>query len=186
MKRLVLLVLVLAACKSSSNTKPAPAAGDDSPDTTAQRARPTARVAPELPNEVEGSNAPSLPEEHGFRHHRGDWNGSAMTDEERAAMFKQRAEKARTRMDANGDGKLSYDELKNAPGRMHFDDPAAIDTNHDGDISADELEAAMKARREQWRAQRDGQNGGSGAPAAPPAPAAAPPPTTDDPNATAP
>jgi hypothetical protein len=182
MKRLVLLVLVLAACKSSSNTKPAPAAGDDSPD-TAQRARPTGRVAPALPNEVEGSNAPSLPDERGFRHHRGDWNGSAMTDEEREAMFKQRAEKARARMDANGDGKLSYDELKNAPGRMHFDDPAAIDTNHDGDISADELEAAMKARREQWRAQRDAQTGGSGGSAAPAAPPAPPP---DDPNATAP
>ncbi|HEY1552194.1 MAG TPA: EF-hand domain-containing protein [Kofleriaceae bacterium] len=182
MKRLVLLMLVLAACKSSSNNKPAPAAGDDSPDTTAQRARPTARVAPALPNEVEGSNAPSLPEERGFRHHRGDWNGSAMTDEEREAMFKQRAEKARARLDADGDGKVSYDEVKNAQGRMHFDDPAAIDTNHDGDISADELEAAMKARREQFRAQREARNGGgSGDPAAPPAP----PPAPDD-NATAP
>jgi EF hand len=178
MKRLVLLVLVLAACKSSSNNPPAPAAGDDSPDPGAQRARPTARVAPALPNEVEGSNAPSLPEERGFRHHRGDWNGSAMTDEEREAMFKQRAEKARTRMDANGDGKVSYDEIKNAQGRMHFDDPAAIDTNHDGDISTDELEAAMKARREQFRAQRDAENGGSGAPPAPPA---APPDNTTAP-----
>jgi hypothetical protein len=184
MKRLVLLVLVVAACKSSSNTKPAPAAGDDSPDNTAQRARPTARVAPALPNEVEGSNAPSLPDEHAWRHHHGDSNGSAMTDEEREARFKQRAEQMRTRMDANGDGKVSYDEIKNAPGRMHFDDPAAIDTNHDGDISADELEAAMKARREQFRAMRDAQNGGgSGAPPAPPAPPPAPP---DDTNATAP
>jgi len=92
-------------------------------------------------------------------------------------IFKERAEKARTRMDANGDGKVSYDEVKNAQGRMHFDDPAAIDTNHDGDISADELEAAMKARREQFRAQREAQNGGSGAPPA------APP---DDGSATAP
>ena len=37
---------------------------------------------------------------------------------------------------------------------MKFDDPAALDTNHDGDISADELEAGMKARREEMRAQR--------------------------------
>ncbi|HEX4456244.1 MAG TPA: EF-hand domain-containing protein [Kofleriaceae bacterium] len=180
MKCLVLLLVVCAACKSSSNNKPAPAAGDDSPGENTERVRPTARVAPALPNEVEGSNAPSLPEERGFRHHRGDWNGSAMTDEEREAMFKQRADKARTRMDANGDGKVSYDEVKNAQGRMHFDDPAAIDTNHDGDISSDELEAAMKARREQWRAQR--QADGSGAPPAPPAP----PPAPADPGATAP
>jgi hypothetical protein len=163
MKRLVLLVLVVAACKSSSNNKPAPAAGDDSPGATEQRVRPTARVAPALPNEVEGSNAPSLPEERGWRHHRGDWNGSAMTDEEREAMFKQRAEKARTRMDANGDGKVSYDELKNAQGRMHFDNPEEIDTNHDGDISADELAAAMKARRDAFRAQRQGREGSGAA-----------------------
>ncbi len=47
-----------------------------------------------------------------------------MTDEEREAKFKDRAEKARTRMDANGDGKVSYDEVKNAQGRMRTsDDP---------------------------------------------------------------
>jgi hypothetical protein len=66
----------------------------------------------------------------------------------------------RERLDADGDGKLSYDELKNAPGRMHFDNPADIDTNHDGDISADELAAAMQARRDAYRAQRQAQNGG--------------------------
>jgi EF hand len=183
MKRLVLVLLVCAACKSSSDNKPAPAAAaaDDSAQ-TAPRARPTSRVAPALPNDVEGSNAPSLPEERWGRHHRGDWDGSAMSDEQREAMFKERAEKMRTRMDANGDGKLSYDELQNAQGRMHFDDPASIDTNHDGDISADELEAAMKARREAFRAQRQAAQGGSGG--APPAPPA-PPPAPDDNSATA-
>jgi len=160
MKRLVLLVLVCAACKSSSDSKPAPApAADDSP--AVEHARNTPRVAPSLPspNEVEGSNAPSLPEERSWRHHRGDWNGSAMTDDQRAAVMKERADKFRSRLDANGDGKLSYDELKNAPGRMHFDNPEELDTNHDGDISADELAAGMKARRDAFRAQRAAQQG---------------------------
>lgn len=159
MKRLALLVLVCAACKSSSDSKPAPApAADDSP--AAQHARIAPRVAPALPpsNDVEGSNAPSLPEQRTWRHH-GDWNGSAMTDEEREARMKERTEKFRSRLDANGDGKVSYDEIKNAPGRMHFDNPEEIDTNHDGDISTDELQAAMKARRDAFRAQRAAQQG---------------------------
>ncbi len=175
MKRLVLLLLVCAACKSSSDAKPAPAAADDTPQQAAlPRVRQSNRVAPSLPSEdgVEGSNRPSLPEDQPRRHHRGDWGGSNMTDEQREAMMKQRVDNMRSRMDANGDGKVSYDELKNAQGRMHFDDPAAIDTNHDGDISADELEAAMKARRDAFRAQRQAQQGSGAAPA--------------DPNATAP
>jgi hypothetical protein len=170
MKRLVLLLLVCAACKSSSDAKPAPAAAaDDTPQQQAAlpRTRQSNRVAPALPDDgVEGSNRPSLPEDRP-RHHRGDWGGSNMTDEQREAMMKQRAESVRSRMDANGDGKLSYDELKNAQGRMHFDNPEEIDTNHDGDISADELEAAMKARRDAFRAQRQAQQGSAAA--APPA-----------------
>lgn len=176
MKRLVLLLLVCAACKSSSDAKPAPAA-DDTPQQQAAlpRTRQSNRVAPALPDDgVEGSNRPSLPEDRPRRHHRGDWGGSDMTDEQRAAMMKERVDNMRSRMDTNGDGKVSYDELKNAPGRMHFDNPEEIDTNHDGDISADELEAAMKARRDAFRAQRQAQQQGSGA--TPPA----------DPNATAP
>ena len=180
MKRLVLLLAVCAACKSSSDNKPAPtAAADDQPADTAQRARPTARVAPALPNDEEGSNRPSLPDDRPWRHHRGDWNGSAISDEEREQMMKQRADKMRSRMDANGDGKLSYDELQNAPGRMHFDDPASIDTNHDGDISSDELEAAMKARRDAMRAQWQANHGSGAVP-----PGAPPPPPGDDPAAT--
>jgi Ca2+-binding EF-hand superfamily protein len=68
--------------------------------------------------------------------------------------MRERLNTMRTRLDANGDGKLTPDELANARGRMRFDDPTALDTNHDGDISADELAAGMKARREQRRAGR--------------------------------
>jgi hypothetical protein len=176
MKRLVLLLLVCAACKSSSDAKPAPAADDTAQQAALPRTRQTNRVSPSLPDEgVEGSNRPSLPEDQPRRHHRGDWGGSDMTDEQRAAMMKERVDNMRSRMDTNGDGKVSYDELKNAQGRMHFDNPEEIDTNHDGDISADELQAAMKARRDAFRAQRQAQQQGSGA-----APAQA------DPNATGP
>jgi hypothetical protein len=80
----------------------------------------------------------------------------AVSEEERAARMKASAEMMRKRLDTDGDGKLTPAELANAPGRMKFDDPAALDTNHDGDISTDELLAAMKARAEQRRAQRAG------------------------------
>jgi Ca2+-binding EF-hand superfamily protein len=86
-----------------------------------------------------------------------------MTDEERAAALKQRAEMMRKRLDTDGDGKLTPAELTAARGRMRFDDPAAIDTNHDGDISTDELVAAMKARADQRRAQRAGSGNADGA-----------------------
>jgi Ca2+-binding EF-hand superfamily protein len=75
----------------------------------------------------------------------------AGSGEDREAMRRQRLEQMRAKLDTNGDGKLSPEELGSATGRMRFDDPAALDTNHDGDISVDELEAAMKARREQWK-----------------------------------
>lgn len=76
-----------------------------------------------------------------------------MSDTDRAEKRRERMERMRSKLDANGDGKISVDELKNAPGRMKFDDPAAVDTDHDGFISPEELETAMKARREQMRAK---------------------------------
>jgi len=75
----------------------------------------------------------------------------------------QRMEKMKERLDTNHDGKISVDELKNSTGRMKFDDPAAIDTDHDGFISDEELRAAMKARREQMRKDRDSAGSGSAA-----------------------
>lgn len=83
--------------------------------------------------------------------------------DDRAEARHKRLEAMRDKLDTNHDGKVSPDELAAAPGRMHFDDPAALDTNHDGDISLDELEAAMKARREQMRGKwGSGQMRGAG------------------------
>jgi hypothetical protein len=96
----------------------------------------------------------TAPAEGSAAEHGGGQHGATvekMSDEDRAAARRKRLESMRQKLDVNNDGKLSVDELKNAPGRMHFDDPESIDTNHDGDISIDELEAAMKARRGQWK-----------------------------------
>jgi len=160
MKRLALLLLTVAACKTTDSApQPQPTATEPAP---AARAQP--RNAPSLavpaPLE-EGSNRPSLPDEgrhHGDRMARMDTDGDGkISPEEREAAMKQRAATMRARLDTNGDGKLTPDELANAKGRMKFDDPASLDTNHDGDISADELEAGMMARREQMREQRQQQ-----------------------------
>jgi Ca2+-binding EF-hand superfamily protein len=92
-----------------------------------------------------------------------DKNGDGViSDEERAAGMKARAEMMRKRLDADGDGKLTPAELTGARSRMRFEDPAALDTDHDGDISVDELLAGMKARADKRRAEGGG-SGGSGA-----------------------
>jgi hypothetical protein len=65
--------------------------------------------------------------------------------EDREAMRRLRVEQMRAKLDTNGDGKLSPEELGAATGRMRFDD-----------ISVDELEAAMKARRAQWKMHGSG------------------------------
>ena len=162
MKRTALLFLVLAACKTTDSTPKA-----DPAPTPPDRA-PVARTAPALPpGRPEGSAAaaPTDPRPHvpmdrpwmnrGERMAKLDTDGDGkISDEERAAGMKARAENIRQRMDANGDGKLTVDELANAQGRMKFDNPAAIDTNKDGEISTDELAAAMKARRDAARAQQ--------------------------------
>ncbi|MGE5180978.1 MAG: EF-hand domain-containing protein [Acidobacteriota bacterium] len=74
-----------------------------------------------------------------------------MSPADRQARRLERLEAMKKRLDTNGDGKLTVDELKAASGRMHFDDAAAVDTDHDGEISIDELAAAMRARRAQMR-----------------------------------
>jgi hypothetical protein len=139
-KRIALLLVVIMACKDGSKDAPPPAAEPASPG-AAQR--PTA-PRPDLA---------------------GTDSGSGSVD--RNARRHERAQAMHDRLDKNGDGKLTPDELANAepePGHraMRFDDPAAIDTNHDGDISVDELEAAMQARRDKMRAMWRGRHGSDG------------------------
>jgi hypothetical protein len=160
MKRIALLVLVLAACKTT-DSQPTPQPAPSEPTPTVRSARP-APALPAAPAPIaEGSDRPSLPPgdhawgQRGDRLARMDKDGDGkISDEERAAAMKERTERIRQRLDTNGDGKLTPDELAGSKGRMRFDDPGALDTNHDGDISADELQAGMEARREEMRAQR--------------------------------
>jgi EF hand domain-containing protein len=167
MKRFALLLVVVAACKTTDSS-PQPAPSEPATPTVRQPAPPATRPAPTLP--AEGSSAADTPEGPGRwdrrnnRLARMDTDGDGkISDAERAAAMKQRAEMMRTRLDTNGDGKLTPDELAAAQGRMHFDDPASLDTNKDGDISADELAAAMQARRDAMRAKRDAAAAGSAA-----------------------
>jgi Ca2+-binding EF-hand superfamily protein len=170
MKRIALLLLVVAsACKTDNAPQPAPVAADPIP--VAKRAAPPMpKLAEQAPL---GSDTPDDEgRHHGDRMARMDTDGDGkISDEEREAAMKERTAKMRARLDTNGDGKLTPDELANAKGRMKFDDPAALDTNKDGDISADELEAGMKARRDEMRQQRIQGRDPTGAfpPATPPA-----------------
>ena len=160
MKRIALLLLIVGACKTT-DSQPTPQPTSSEPTPTVRSARP-APALPAPPAAIpDGSDRPQLPPgDHAWGHRdrmaRFDKDGDGkLSDEERAAMMKDRTEKMRQRLDTNGDGKLTPDELANTTGRMHFDDPAALDTNHDGDISVDELQAGMEARREQMREQRN-------------------------------
>ena len=128
-KRVVLSICLVAACKDDSPapTAPAPTAPAAPVQSPAARPRPRLDVTPPV----------ATP----------DGSGAVDRDE----MRLRRAERMRDRLDIDHDGKITVDELKNATGRMKFDDPAAIDTDHDGVISDEELAAAMKARRDKWR-----------------------------------
>ncbi|HEX4422047.1 MAG TPA: hypothetical protein VH165_29245 [Kofleriaceae bacterium] len=175
----ITLTLVFAvACKTdpASSTAPsgAPSGETGAPSSKVRSGKIDVKpVRPALPASDDDDRFDAKPDRGDWRKRRDaklDTNGDGVvSDEERAAAMKQRATAMRDRLDADGDGKLTPAELANAPGRMHFDDPAALDTNHDGDISADELAAGIKAKRDARRAARNG--GGDPAPAAP-APAA--------------
>lgn len=173
MKRIALLLVVLASACKTSDSAPKPQPEATEPAQTTRAARPTPSL-PGSPGALGGPDRPQLPANGDGERHWGNRRGDRMarmdkdgdgkiTEEERAAAMKERSEKMRSRFDANADGKLTPDELANAPGRMHFDDPKALDTNHDGDISADELQAAMQARREEMRLQRQQQRAGGSA-----------------------
>jgi Ca2+-binding EF-hand superfamily protein len=177
MKRIALLLVVLvSACKTTDSApKPQPEATAPTPTARAHEARPV----PALPSspEAAGSDRPQLPSPDGDHHWGGrrgdrlarmDKDGDGkISDEERQTAMKERSEKMRARFDSNNDGKLTPEELAGANGRMHFDDPKALDLDHNGDISTEELEAGMKARRDEMRElrqeQRNGDPDGSGA-----------------------
>ncbi len=159
MKRIALLLVVLASACKTTDSAPTPPASDPAPTTAAkvQNRAPAPALTPDQPAPAAGSDG----ELGGHRHHGPrDLDGDGkISPEERTAARKERTEKMRAKFDTNNDGKLTPDELAAMPGRMKFDDPAALDTNKDGDISADELQAAMDARREQFRAQHGARGG---------------------------
>jgi hypothetical protein len=154
-------LLFVVACKEES--KPAPAAAKDTPASADTQARPRPQL-PEGPR-PEGTEDPAnrwdrrdpaLREEIREKIEERRKNREAMldtnhdgvvSDEERQQRLKPMVE----RLDANGDGKLTPDELAQSDRRMGFDDPAAVDTNKDGEISLAELDAAITARREKMR-----------------------------------
>jgi hypothetical protein len=180
----VLLVACLfaVACKSESSP-PAP----PEKATPTEVAKPERnRARPHLPDEAgsaqgdDGRRRPRLPNGEEPR----DWTDPAVQEEMRARREEQRAkreamldtnhdgvvsdderikrmEPMRERLDANGDGKLTPDELASSNRRMSVDDPAAADENHDGDISLQELDKLMTARRQQMRERWRGRGGGS-------------------------
>jgi hypothetical protein len=171
--------LFVLACKGES--KPAASAVDDTPTPT-ERAPNAARPRPALPQTADtatpgddGRERPQLPER--------DWSDPAVRDELRQMREERRREREAAldtnkdgivseeerlqrmapmhkRLDADGDGKVTPDELASSDRRMGFDDPAAVDTNNDGEISLAELEAAVTARREKMRERWRGRDGG--------------------------
>ncbi len=183
MRRALLAALFLVACKEA---KPADPAAKETPTPTEQA--PQARPRPTLPSPEPGTDdgreRPRLPGDNG------DDEGRRRRDRDPAereemrtrreerrqqreemldtnkdgvvsdAERQQRMEPMRKRLDADGDGKLTPEELTaSSDRRMGFDDPAAVDTNKDGEISLAELDVAVTARREQMRERWRGRGG---------------------------
>ena len=140
-------------------------------------------MRPQLPDQVQGDDGrvrPRLPEGQEPR----DWNDPEVREQMRAMREERRAkreamldtnhdgvvseeervkrmEPLHARLDKNGDGKLTPDEIASSERRMGFDDPGALDENNDGEISNAELDKAMTKRREDMRARWRGRGGGS-------------------------
>lgn len=100
-----------------------------------------------------GSDAPHLDDRMKALDTDGD---GKISDAERQAGRVKRATEMHAKFDANGDGKLSLEELEANPmmTRMMKRDPdalKAIDANHDGDISPEELASIMGAMRDHRR-----------------------------------
>lgn len=181
MKALICACLFVVACKGEES-KPAPAPQKPSDATPVERARPRPSLPDTPADEATAERRrPRLPEApDGDARERDDWE-SLTREERRARMLErrqlreaaldtnkdgiltpeERLKPMMVRLDADGDGKLTVEELANAQRRGRFDNPSAIDTNGDGVISAEELDAAMTERRQRLRARWRGAGGGS-------------------------
>ena len=70
----------------------------------------------------------------------------------------------RSRLDADGDGKVTAAELGDSRMARRFGDPTALDTDKNGDISAQEMDTAMEHMRDRMRERRREWNGSGSAP----------------------
>lgn len=174
--------LFVVACKGEES-KPAPAAKKPSDATPVERSRPRPSL-PETPEAVAPAPdrpRPQLPQRETPR----DYTDPEVMEEMQARWEERRKRREEMldtnkdgvvspeerharlqpmvdRLDKNGDGKLTPDELSGSGRhRMRFDDPAAVDANKDGEISLAELDAAVTERREKMRARWRGRGGGS-------------------------
>jgi EF hand domain-containing protein len=143
MKSLALAIVVLAAgCKTDP-----PAPGGGSTDQSAAKPR-SGKVDLPAPHPATGSDpapAPATTSPEPAETPPPAPAAPPPTDEQRATLSRRRAEAIRNKLDTNGDGKLTVDELKATPAARRID-PEATDTNHDGEISVDELDAMMAKR----------------------------------------
>lgn len=170
----VLACALAAGCKDSSSSSSAGSAEQAEP--SAEANKPKGRSGkvdfgprrPALPGDgdkAEGSGEerprerPSLAdldERRKSRMQQFDTNGDGqVSEDERKAARRKRAEDLRKAADTNGDGKVTPDEL--AGGNFRRMDPQSLDANKDGDLSVDELEAALEARTKAWGGGRLGR-----------------------------
>ena len=146
MKRFALVLVLFAACGKSDAPAPTPPLAPG--PTVAPRDPTIPKLAPQAAPQAPGSDAPAAVDR--------------TNPQAREQRHKDRIEAMAAKLDTDGDGKVTVQELAKAEGRLKFDDPAAVDTNHDGVISPDELGAALQARRGGNRHHRgDGSATGS-------------------------
>ncbi len=152
MKQLLPVLFALAALPACGKKSDATSSGSATEDPISSAPR-SGRIDPGAmmrrpPPADPAAPAPSLPP---GEHNKMDTDGDGkISDAERAAGRKARAESMRQKLDTDGDGKLTVEELaKSDNSRMlrRLGDLKSLDVNGDGEISADELDAAMGRHR---------------------------------------
>ena len=144
MKVALLLVVALVACKPDKAAKPAAgseaiaapvaAPGPALAPVAAAKAAPAPQVASYIaPATPEGEVAPVQA-------------GSAAAPH---LVKHDPVARAYDQLDADHDGKVTPAEV--TAGKLHLDDPAALDTDGDGQISRDELAAGLREQRSRAR-----------------------------------